>query len=63
MITLLFQMIFPQQLFLVFIVLQDAVDVFFSAFLHQFLEQYTERFSSRFFSAFLSNFFSNFPAT
>ena len=57
-ITLLFQMIFPQQLFLVFIVLQDAIDLFFPAFLYQLSEQYTECFSSCFFTTFLANLFS-----
>ena len=36
---LLFQMIFTQQLFLVFIIPQYAVNIFFPAFLYQFLEQ------------------------
>ena len=51
-------MIFPQQLFLVFIVLQDAIDLFFPAFLYQLSEQYTECFSSCFFTTFLANLFS-----
>ena len=32
-------MIFTQQLFLVFIISQYAVNIFFPAFLYQFLEQ------------------------